>query len=85
MKTIVLTVLWFTLTSAQFRTNGTCPSFMDCRGHVGIRHGRLTGIWYLYASIPYFFHENTKCLLLNVTKEFKPNSVRLRAVEIDKS
>lgn len=83
MKSIILIVLWFAFASAQFVTNGTCPSFMECRNSVDMSTSILNGIWYLYASIPYFFQENKKCTYFNCTSGTEPNSMHFDKVEYD--
>jgi hypothetical protein len=65
-KIIFSLLVCVTLAAAQFPINGTCPEF-TCKEPVEMTSEKIQGIWYLAASIPYFFHVDYKCTYINQT------------------
>ncbi|CAG9802767.1 unnamed protein product [Chironomus riparius] len=53
---------------AQISIQGGCPSFDCCKEEfTPLPVEDMTGIWYLYGGVPFFFDVNTKCTKVNVS------------------
>lgn len=76
--------LFVTVATAQYPIkNGTCPDFSTCRDPVTYNNEKIAGIWYVTASIPYFWNVGKKCTYKNYTALAAPNSVHSKTVEYD--
>lgn len=79
-KLFLVVALCLSPIAAQFDTNGTCPDFGTCRTTVNLTDDAVTGIWYQYASVPYFFQAHQKCTYFEIVS-IGPHQVRTDIVE----
>lgn len=83
-KIVIIVGFCFAFASAQFKTNGTCPNFDECRDpNIEMTEEKIRGIWYLASSIPYFFQLNKKCTYVNITAQPEPNRMHFDKIEYD--